>query len=206
MSNAKSKAPEAPASSEEKLSVTSEDYSRVDEFALPQDFGGGLGVRDETLHAAVRKPKKTEWFRAHPEYQVPMYSLKIDEQGDKRGELYMVTKAIADLLGEGMTRQVYLVLCVNTVGEPFFWPVAVPDDKENAWHVTAIKALERAKVEWIRLVAKMSLGAYGLKTTTEELEAPVWPEDPRKLLNLALEKRGISDPEHELVTHILKGV
>ena len=185
--------------------ITPDDLANVEEFLIGRDFEADLGVATVPLSAAIRKPTKSEWIRTHPTFQRSMFVLKVRDS-EARGETFLLSKAVAKLVPESATAA-FLVLVVNRAGALFFWPLAVPDERENAWHQTALKAMAEARKRWVRVVPDMNAGAYVLKTTEEPLPDPEWPTDAdvEKLFGLALEKRGIRDPGHDLIKHLLTG-
>jgi hypothetical protein len=188
---------------DESVKVDEADYSNISQFVLSQDFDTELGIQSELMAVAIRKPKKTEWFRVHPTFSRPMIVYKADE-GEVRGEFYIVTPAVAQHLKENVSNA-HLVLCVTRTNVPFFWPVGVPTDRENMWRTSAVRVMTKARTEWVRCVAKMDAGCYEAKTTTEALPEPEFPDDINRLLALALEKRGIASVEHEAIKHLLTG-
>lgn len=185
------------------VKVDEGDYDRISQFILAQDFDAALGVQTELMAVSIRKPKKTEWFRAHPDFSRPMFILKVDD-GQSRGEIYCLTPDVARAVPENAT-PAHLVLCVNRAGVPFFWPVLAPSDRDNTWRTSAVKVLMVARERWVRCVPNMSAGAYECKTTDENLPEPAFPDNPERLLGVALEKRGIASADHELIRHLLTG-
>lgn len=185
------------------VKVDEVDYGNVDQFLLSQDFEAALGVQSELMAVSIRKPKKTEWFRAHPTFQRAVITYRPDD-GELRGEHYVLTASVAKLIKENVG-EARLVLCVSRAGVPFFWPVMTAGDRENTWRTSAERVLAKAREQWVRCVPVMQAGAYEAKTTTEPLPEPEFPDDPLKLLAMALEKRGISSADHPAVKSLLTG-
>ena len=93
------------------------------------------------------------------------------------GGIYLVAPDIIPLLAEDV-RQVDLRLCLNRQGVAFLWPVPMPgpDGRSNSWHDSAREAAALAEASWIRMVASMSEGAYGIYRATGEIPSPEWPD------------------------------
>jgi hypothetical protein len=116
-----------------------------------------------------------------------------------------VTPNVAKEVPE-VSHGVHLVPCENQAGAIFFWPVAVPDPmKPNVWHTTALTALEFARAEWIRLVPRRDKGFYDTMRTEAELVPPKFADPPEKLLSLALQRRGITSTDHDLIRRLKTG-
>ena len=179
----------------------------LDQFIVKQDFDDGLGIKTTQLVVAMRRPRKDEWFIAHPSSKNPVYLHKpSQESGAARDEAYVLNAATARTIPEVVT-PAYLVLCANRTGAAFFWPVRQPDPANaNSWHVSALSALEIARKRFIRLVSDPGSGGYRVVETDEDLPKPDFGKlNERELLSTLLGKIGIKTPEHEVIRRILIG-
>ena len=94
--------------------------------------------------------------RPEPEFHA---NFPIIEIKDEREE-YIVTKnSSPSLVGEFVTKTLYLA--VNRQGTAFFWPIRLPppDGKDIDWWRTGREAAELAMNKWVRVRANMNLGA-----------------------------------------------
>src|SRR5205814_3748339 len=101
---------------------------------------------------------------------------------------------------------VTLFTAINRQGVVFLWPVRLPgvDGKENAWWLSLRTAAEQAMVQWTRVKANTSLGAYDTTAADAEMAEPAWGElEPfNDLLRIAFKGRLISDLEHPVVRRL----
>jgi len=180
-------------------------YFDVSAFIVKQDFDSALGIENVTTHVSVRRPKKEEWVRVHPTIAIPVFILKGDTEAGGDGEVYVLTEVVARAVVE-LARPARLVLTENRAGVRFFWPVAVPDaNRPNAWHVSALRAVEIARQRWVRVVASQAEGCYAVKITEADIPDPAFAGDAQELLKLALERRGIATANHEFIQRLLTG-
>ena len=85
-----------------------------------------------------------------------LYEDEIEGKIDK--DFYFVMPAMAAAM-EGETFKAALVLCVNSYGVPFFWPVrALDEDRANAWTESAHNALKLATTKWVKIRANQKPG------------------------------------------------
>ena len=182
------------------VNETSTDFSR---FKLSQNFGNVSGVKKKLTTVPVRKPSKTQWVRAHPEKKMDTVLLKYGESGE---DLFLVEPEL-QVEVEQLAKAYRLVLAIDRQGDPFFWPIALPDDTRPLnWHLTAMEAAENAELEWTRIQANMNLGAYQIFAAEGNLEDPEWPElSMNELLDIAFKQKIIDRPDH-LVLLQLRGV
>lgn len=171
--------------------------SMFERFRLPQDFSGG-GVRRIQAPASIRKPHRTEFFRAHPEDRIQMAALKFGPGG--REELYLVDPGFAQEYKDLATlvAPVEFQRSVNLDGEEFIIPKPIPDAlSPNRWHQSRFELVALAEQKWVRIVANMSLGLYEGSEAVSDLPEPAWsPLSFADLLAKAFEHRIISDTNH----------
>ena len=178
---------------------TSTDFSR---FRLSQNFGNVSGVKKKLTTVPVRKPGKTQWARVHPEKKMDTMLLKYGESGE---DLYLVEPEL-QVEVEQLAKAYRLTLAIDRQGDPFFWPVALPDESRPLnWHLSALEAANNAELECTRMQANMALGAYDIFAAEQDLGAPEWPElSMNELLGIAFKNKIIDRPDH-LVLLQLRG-
>ena len=148
---------------------TSTDFSR---FRLSQNFGNFSGVKKKLTTVPVRKPSKTQWVRVHPEKKMDTMLLKYGESGE---DLYLVEPELQAEV-EQLAKAYRLILAIDRQGDPFFWPVALPDESRPLnWHLSALEAANNAELEWTRIQSNMNIGAYEILAAEGDLEDPEWP-------------------------------
>ena len=178
---------------------SSADFSR---FRLSQNFGNVSGVKKQLSTVPVRKPNKTQWVRVHTEKKMDAKLLKY---GEKDEDLYFVEPELQAEV-EQLARAHRLVLAIDWQGDPFLWPIVLPDENRRLnWHLSALEAAGNAELEWTRMQANMSLGAYEIFAAEQDLGAPEWPElSMNELLEIAFKNKIIDRPDH-LVLLQLRG-
>jgi len=179
---------------------TTRDFSR---FRLSQNFGNVSKVKKKLTTVPVRKPGRTQWVRVHPEKKMDTMLLKYGESGE---DLYLVEPELQDEV-EQLAKAYRLILAIDRQGDPFFWPVALPDESRPLnWHLSALEAAENAELEWTRIQANMNIGAYEIFVAQGDLEEPEWPElSMYELLDIAFKNKIIDLPDH-LVLLQLRGL
>ena len=179
---------------------TSTDFSR---FRLSQNFGNVSGVKKKLTTVPVRKPVKTQWVRVHPEKKMDTMLLPYPESG---GDLYLVEPEFQAEV-EQLAKAYRLILAIDRQGDPFFWPVALPDESRPLnWHLSALEAAENAELEWTRVQSNMRIGAYEILVVEGDLEDPEWPElSMDELLDIAFKNKIINRSDH-LVLLQLRGL
>ena len=172
------------------------------QFALSQNFGAQINVIKRLITVPVRKPSKTQWFRIHPEYKLDAPLLKYGDSGD---DYNLIEPSLADQLID-VAQAFRLVVGVDRQGVIFVWPLRLPDaDRPLAWHLSALEAASHAEVQWTRIQANMSLGAYEIRTAEGITDEPKWPEMSRdEILDIAFKNKIIDRLDH-LVLQQLRG-
>ena len=141
---------------------------------LSQAFVETAGVKKLLTTVPVRKPSPQDFVRVHPDpgsrANFPIIELK-----DEREEYIVVAHLIPALMGEFVTKTLFLA--INRQGTPFFWPVRLPspDGKNLEWWRSAREAAELGQKFWIRVRANMNLGAYDIFQAESAIPDPEWP-------------------------------
>ncbi len=183
---------EPPMSKEEPPAASQPtDFSQ---FALSQNFGYQIKVTKRLTTVPVRKPSKTQWFRIHHEYKLDAPLLKYGDNGE---DYYFVKSPLDGQLGD-LAQAFKLVVGVDRQGVVFVWPLRLPDaDRPLAWHLSALEAASHAEVQWTRIQANMSLGAYEIHTAEGITDEPKWPEMSRdEILDIAFKGKIIWELDH----------
>ena len=173
-------------------------------WRLPQDFESDMGVKKALLTVPVRKPSPQIFFRVHPDPQYRMNAALIELKDDR--ETYLVTPRLYPALaGEAVAKTLFTA--INRQGDVFLWPLRLPDQQGrlDEWSRSAMRAATLGQRRWIRLVSKMSLGAYEVLEAQDDLGEPEWPtESFPELLQVAFEGRIIEAEDHPVI-HKLRG-
>jgi hypothetical protein len=164
----------------------------VEALRLDQNFIEKSGVRKLITTVPVRKPKKQEFIRVHPDeaYRGNFAVIKLEEDGDH----YIVAPAVArELVNE--TLKVVIFTAINRQGVVFLWPARIPDPdaRVNTWHTTAIEAAETAMKRSVRVKANLALGAYETFLREDPIPEndPAWPDLPfNELMSIGFRKVG----------------
>jgi hypothetical protein len=170
---------------------------------LPANYGVTLGVKKLLANVPVGKPKKPQFFRAHPDYHMTV-SVMILEQKESR-ETYVVLPSVAQELSE-LVRPVQLCTAIDRQNNVFMIPVPLPGEggSRNPWHESLAQAVEHAKSKWLRISANMSMGAYDVYVAEGVLPDPEWPEHSvDEIVQVAFRGKIITNLEHPVVQSLL---
>lgn len=138
---------------------------------LSEDETGDIDVEPLLTVVEVRKPKRDEFVRVHPDQHAVMPIIEVDR------EVYLVDPSMRDeLAGEWTPADVRVA--VNCDGTPFLWPVKQPKagDRQTGWHASGKAVVAAAETDWVRAKANMSKGAYDAQKAKGQLEAPAFPD------------------------------
>lgn len=173
------------------------DAWRCDDVAL-----GVPGTSQPLNVVPVRKPGKQEFIRVHPDYQLPVQVIELDDER----ETYLVAPNMVHRLN-GETKPKLLRLAVSRAGSVFLWPL-VPASAEStsggSWHTSARAAATRAETQWLRVTSDQAAGMYQTKVADHLEAAPAWPAETfEEIVFLAFpEDRRIVDPGHPVVRRL----
>jgi hypothetical protein len=166
----------------------------------PEDMAD-FGAREILTRIPVRRPKRREFVRCHPDSAMTLaVPLFVDEDD---GEAYYVTPNMRSVLADEV-KPTLLQLSMFKPNTPFIWPLTLPSEDNSrgrSWHESALKAREVAKSQWVRLVADRTLGGYRVFAAEGKLSEPGWPMDKtfNELLEVAFDGRVITSEDHPLV-------
>ena len=185
--------------SEEPAAASSTDFSR---FRLSQNFGSVSGVRKILTTVPVRKPTNAQFVRVHSGNKLDTMLLKYKEGNE---EVYLIDPDVLPDVGN-LAKPYRLVEAIDRQNNVFIWPLTIPDgDRPLNWHLSAMEAASNGEIEWTRMQANMSLGAYEIFAAEQDLGDPEWPElSMNELLEIAFKNKIIDRPDH-LVLLQLRG-
>ena len=169
---------------------------------IDQRFGEGQDVKRIVASCPVRKPHRQEFFRTQPDPEMSIEVAVLEFKEERQH--YLVSPDLAPTLpGEAVAKVLHTT--VTTHGALMLWPIRLPDEQGrlDAWNEVAHAAAERAKTNWIRLMANMHAGTYDVLEASGTFPEPVWPElTLDKLLELAFKDRFINDPDHPVLRRL----
>lgn len=178
-------------------------YDPFDPEALRVGTMADIEVEQVLTTVPVRKPKRTEFFRVHPDYVLDMYLLERDTGMEK--ESYLVTPEVQHLVASEL-RPVRLFTAITKHGTVFLWAVKLPtDENDNLRRISdsAIQGAEQAKTLWTKVVWNRHLGAYGLFKAKGDLGEPQWPDKShRDLIEIAFRSNVIDCADHEVIREL----
>ena len=182
------------------------DSFNLQELKINLSFKEGPHVRKMLNVIPVRRPKKQEWFRVHPDaaYRGDFAVIKLEAEG----EFFIVAPPIArEFANECSFVTIYT--CLNTAGVVFLWPAAIPaqDGYKNPWLTSAHEVAAAAMKRSVRIQSNRDLGAYEYyysDNPTPEND-PVWPEESfLELLRIAFHKPGhfVGNVDHPVIRQL----
>lgn len=177
------------------------------------DIEAALGLEDDGMQVSevlatveCRKPRPTEFFRRHVDPDTTRTAYVFLDREEIGSPAYLVLPAVRPLIVDHL-RPVMLTYCVNRQGEPFIWPISLPDPdvgrgRATGWTTTALEAAERAKDKWTKMTA--GKGKYQVFTAENpNLSGPKWPDKPfSDIIALAFREGVIDRPDHPIVERL----
>ena len=176
---------------------------------LPPNFEREAGVRKQLTLVRVRKPRRQEWVRVHPEHRAEVATIVFKETEETKPEIYLVHPAVALQLGDEITYTT-LYLAINRQGEPFLWPCRRPKLESRSGDIAATSNIEAAEMAMTRQIrVQWRSPAYEMSFRDDNIPdvEPKWPDKPfGELVQIAFHRTGmyIDDPNHQVIK-ILQG-
>lgn len=150
----------------------------------------------------VRKPKRDEWIRLHPEIHARAY---VYEARDDHSWYVVLPEVVEPMID--VVRYVQLHLALNYSGSTFVWPVPVPTErKAHRAHITAFAGAEQATREWVRV--SWGENEYDIYRRSSAKIEPAWPSEittPGQMLRFAAKAGGfevIDSIDHPVVKNL----
>jgi hypothetical protein len=178
-------------------------YDPFDPERLRVDTMADIGVERVLTAVPVRRPRRNEFVRVHPDYVVDTLLLERDNGMDK--ECYLVDEGIQHLVLPEL-RRTRLYVAITKRNTVFLWPIKLPlegNDSGRRVADTALQGAEQAKVTWVRLVWNRELGGYEMLRAKGDLGTPQWPEKSfRDLLEIAFRNNRIDREDHDVIREL----
>lgn len=165
----------------------------------PAALGGDI---EHLAHIAVRKPKKDEYFRTHPDPAMSLTSLVWTDPD--LGDVYFVAPEARQIMTES-GRVVTLVLCQSRLRVNFIWPVNAGGSSGGGrgWVESSHHAVHMGKNLWIKIRGDRPAGMYQVLEAADQRGEPEWPNlDFKELLKLGFKDRLIGSADHPVVRRI----
>ena len=169
---------------------------------IGQRFGEGRDVQRLLVSLPVRKPNRQEFFRTHPDPAMSIEAAVLEFKQDRQS--FIVTPELAPSLpGEAVAK--LLIPAFTNHGTLFLWPIRLPDEQGrlDEWNSVALEVSERAKTEWVRLMANMGAGTYDVLVAKAPFPEPNWPDHTlQQLLEIAFRGRIIDSMDHPVLRRL----
>jgi hypothetical protein len=171
-------------------------------FALNEDHDFSVAKKVLTT-VPVRKPSKEGFVRTTPDPDGwKVYTiLELKEEG----KTYLVHPQLAAALeaeGESTLVKARLVPAVDRLGNFFLWLLKT-SERESSWHLSALRAAERAKTDWVRVQSNLPAGVYDTQVALSLTSQPQWPEENlATILKIAFDGRVISSRDHPVLKEL----
>lgn len=179
-----------------------EELFDLEKLRLSQNFSEIVGVKRVQLNVPVRKPKRQEFVRVHPEEDMYIETTVLDF--DEEGETYLIDPKLRPVLADDI-KAVAIFTVINRQGVVFLWPIPLPDEdgRHNSYHKTALEAAAKAKVGWIKIKAVRGLKGYVVEYPTASIPDPEWPEETfQEILKKAFGDRFIDSLDHPVLRRL----
>ncbi len=169
-------------------------------LALAQNFGALTETRRLLTSVPVGKPKKESWVRAsqREDHWVVGSILELKAQN----EFYWVVPEFREaLVGEPCMKSMRLVLSVDRQGNPFFWPIGLPDSsgRSQPWIDSMTQAATQAIKKWVRVAWSSATMNYEVHIA-EIAHEPVWPKETiSELLKITFRDKIVSSLDHPII-------
>ena len=177
---------------------TADDFD-FDAMTLPQSFDDMVEVKEVLTQVPVRKARKDEYFRIHPD---PLYAQ--DYLMVKREDtLYPILPTLAHLIPEENIKRYKLYTAVTSKGRVFLFPAEQPN-KMGELHAVARNyhvICRIAREQWTRMWWVDADRVHKAQHLDHDRE-PVFPDKQYKeLVKLAFADTMITTPDHPVVKY-----
>lgn len=175
----------------------------IEALRIPASYGATLGVKKILTNVPVGKPKKTQFFRVHPNSNMSFDVLLLDDKDNR--DYYILNQEVAQVISN-LVRPTTLRAAIDRNDNVFLIPVPLPgeDGNRNQWHQSLAQNLQHAESNWIRMTANMYVGGYDIYQAESKLEEPEWPDaDIAKLIEVAFRGKIITTLDHPVVQSLL---
>jgi hypothetical protein len=170
-----------------------------DAMTLPQSFDDLVAVKEVLTQVPVRKARKDEYFRIHPD---PVYAQ--DYLMVKRDEtLHPIMPTLVHLVPEENVKRYKLYTAVTSKGRVFLFPAEQPN-KMGELHTVARNyhvICRAAREQWTRMWWDDSERIHKTQHLDHD-RAPVFPDkEYKELVKLAFGDIMITTPDHPVIRY-----
>jgi hypothetical protein len=172
-------------------------FRNLEALKIPPDDDEDEAAEEVLSLVPIRRPGKRA-FRAHPDdkYQIEAYVI---EKPKEKTAIYVVPalgKALEAKDAIESLKRFLLVLCIGKSSKMFFWPIPA----RGKFRDSGLRAVEKARHDWMKAVGDLELGGYQLfKMRLEDYGEPAWPDpmpELEDLLELAFPSDIIDREDH----------
>lgn len=185
------------------------------DLELKNAIDGQLAVR-KFSRIPIGKPKKSWWFRVHPEFPRLVRGIlsdELDTSAGLNGRAYVVGNSIAEQF-ERLVTPCAVYVYITRQGTPGVWLIPTRDSegRQNDSWISQEKAAALARTRWIAMEWNQGTRSYAIAESPTDLGPPQFPAylpTINDYLVLAFGERGIikslEDPEHrKIIEELLK--
>jgi hypothetical protein len=196
------------------FTTTSTSTEAIDVFdfeaiRIPPNFECEAGVRKQLTMVRVRKPRRQEWVRVHPDpaYHAKVATIVLKEDENSKEEIYLVAPRVAEDMADEITLTT-LYLAMNRQGDVFIWPCRDPNPELRRGDTAAtsrLEAIEAAMTRYVRVQWKSPAYEISFRDASIVETEPVWPDKPfSELIKIAFFRVGlyIDDPNHQVIKNL----
>ena len=135
----------------------------------------------------VRKSKSdTEFFRVREGDEWTFSTVLLDTNEGEEGKYIVAPSLIPEVqkIAPGRLKPVMIYTLINRKGELFLSEIPFPDEdgKDNEYHRSRRQAYKIGKTYWIKIRPNKNLGAYEIFRAKGDLPDPVWPNEPKTMI------------------------
>jgi hypothetical protein len=171
-------------------------------LVLSQNYEDQIEAEDLLLNVAVRRPKKLEWIRVHPDHRMgPVALLEDDEE-----KLYALKKHVHSAVHEE-AKVVTLRQCITSTKVSFIWHVPCVQRDGSDWPAWQGQraAVEIAEGSWIRLIWQNEGKSYKVRQGKADFGEPAWPSQSfDALVDIAFKGRIVDSLDHPVVQRLFE--
>jgi hypothetical protein len=175
-----------------------------DALAL-DDEEGVSNAQPQSLIIAVGKPP--DFFMVHPDPRMSQIVSGLFAPGMSK-TFYLVGADVRGYLSDYLGR-VHLVLCVDMNDDEFLWPIKLPKmpgDELNDWSKAAMKAVQKARVDWHKLIYVEGVNGYKIEPRVGAPVLPAWSgRSWAEIRNQALADYVIKETKHPVAKRLREG-
>jgi hypothetical protein len=170
-------------------------------LVLSQNYEDQIEAEDLLMDIPVRRPKKLEWVRVHPNHRLgPVALLEDDEE-----KIYLLSEDVHTAVHEE-AKVVTLRQCITSTKVSFIWhvPCVQPDGADWSSWKSQRAAAEIGEESWIRMIWQREASNYKVRRKADYGE-PAWPtQSIDELAETAFKGRIIDSLDHPVIRHLLE--